>query len=302
MNRFIKAGISIAAAAAIATSAAAVSFATEYMGDVNDDGAVNSSDALAILTYAVGNPDVTINLKKADLNADGNINSSDALQVLKVSVGLADLTEYVDEDTPADYDKAEIVNIYNDALKKAYASEKVTINKKTDVKVNLTELKPSSLLTTANSLIEKLAVPTEETKTFNSNPTEAQKFLVPTALEADGAKDAKVEETENGFKITITLVKETVDYKTAPKYNTQASLPLTGIAEQAAKNNVKVTSSSLEYVGTVITAVLDKDGNITSLNHTMDLNIAAKAEYGLFSTKIEGKGSGRYTLDATFTY
>ncbi|MGN0549621.1 MAG: dockerin type I repeat-containing protein [Acutalibacteraceae bacterium] len=301
MNRFIKAGISIAAAAAIAASAAAVSFATDYMGDVNDDGAVNSSDALAILTYAVGNPDVTINLKKADLNADGLVNSSDALQVLKVSVGLADLTEYVGEDTPADYDKAEIVKIYNDALKKAYASEKVTINKKTDVDVKISQLTPKSMLDLANNLIKENAVPTDETKTFNSNPTEAQKFLVPTALEADGAKEAKVEETENGFKITITLVKETVDYKTAPKYNTQASLPLTGIANQADKYGVKVTSSSLEYVGTVITAELDKDGNITSLNHTMDLNIAAKAEYGLF-TKIEGKGSGRYTLDATFTY
>lgn len=301
MNRFIKAGISITAAAAIAASAAAVSFATDYMGDVNDDGAVNSSDALAILTYSVGNPDVTINLKKADLNADGLVNSSDALQVLKVSVGLAEKTEYVEEDTPADYDKAEIVNIYNDALKKAYASEKVTINKKTDVDVKISQLTPKSLQDLANNLIKENAVPTEETKTFNSNPTEAQKFLVPTALEDDGAKDAKVEETENGFKITITLVKETVDYKTAPKYNTQASLPLTGIAEQADKYGVKVTSSSLEYVGTVITAELDKDGNITSLNHTMDLNIAAKAEYGLF-TKIEGKGSGRYTLDATFTY
>lgn len=301
MNRFIKAGISITAAAAIAASAAAVSFATDYMGDVNDDGAVNSSDALAILTYSVGNPDVTINLKKADLNADGLVNSSDALQVLKVSVGLAEKTEYVEEDTPADYDKAEIVNIYNDALKKAYASEKVTINKKTDVDVKISQLTPKSLQDLANNLIKENAVPTEETKTFNSNPTEAQKFLVPTALEADGAKEAKVEETENGFKITITLVKETVDYKTAPKYNTQASLPLTGIAEQADKYGVKVTSSSLEYVGTVITAELDKDGNITSLNHTMDLNIAAKAEYGLF-TKIEGKGSGRYTLDATFTY
>ena len=301
MNRFIKAGISIASAAAIAASAAAVSFATDYMGDVNDDGAVNSSDALAILTYAVGNPDVTINLKKADLNADGLVNSSDALQVLKVSVGLADLTEYVDEDTPADYDKAEIVKIYNDALKKAYASEKVTINKKTDVDVKISQLTPKSMQELANNLIKENAVPTEETKTFNSNPTEAQKFLVPTALEADGAKEAKVEETENGYKITITLVKETVDYKTAPKYNTQASLPLTGIAKQADKYGVKVTSSSLEYVGTVITAELDKDGNITSLNHTMDLNIAAKAEYGLF-TKIEGKGSGKYTLDATFTY
>ena len=40
MNRFIKTGISIAAAVAITASASAMALAANYMGDVNDDGKV----------------------------------------------------------------------------------------------------------------------------------------------------------------------------------------------------------------------------------------------------------------------
>ncbi len=299
MNRFIKAGISVAAAAAIAASASAFSLAAEYYGDVNDDGAVNSSDALLLLNYTVGNEVKKINLDKADVNGDGSINSADALQILRISVGLIDPTEIKPEEkTPVDYDKEETIKYYNDALKKAYASENVTINKETDVKVKIDKL--TAFRDLANTLVEKYAVPTEATETFKSEPAKAEKFLVPTALEADGAKDAKVEATENGYKVTITLVSETVDYKTAPKYNTQASLPLTGIAEIAAQNNVTVKSSSFNYVGTVLTAEIDKDGNILSLNHTMPLQLAAKVKYGIVN--VEGSGSGKYTLDATFTY
>lgn len=303
MNKFIKAGISLATVAAIAASASAMVFATDYMGDVNDDGAVNSSDALLILRHSVGDETVTLNLKKADIDTNGTVNSADALAALRMSVGLDELIEIKDdgkedEKTPVDFDKAELVEYYNNALKKAYASEKVTIAKKTDVKVKIDNL--SAFKDIANSLIEKYAVPTEATETFMSDPAKAEKFLVPTALEPDGAKEAKVEATENGYKVTITLVSETVDYKTAPKYNTQASLPLTGIAEIAAQNNVTVKSSSFNYAGTVLTAEIDKDGNILSLNHTMPLKLEATVKYGIM--KVEGSGSGQYTLDATFTY
>ena len=290
MNKFIKAGISLATVAAIAASASAMAFATDYMGDVNDDGAVNSSDALLILRHSVGDETVTLNLKKADIDTNGTVNSADALAALRMSVGLDELIEIKDdgkedEKTPVDFDKA-------------YASEKVTIAKKTDVKVKIDNL--SAFKDLANSLIEKYAVPTEATETFLSDPAKAEKFLVPTALEPDGAKEAKVEATENGYKVTITLVSETVDYKTAPKYNTQASLPLAGIAEIAAQNNVTVKSSSFNYAGTVLTAEIDKDGNILSLNHTMPLKLEATVKYGIM--KVEGSGSGQYTLDATFTY
>lgn len=301
MNKFIKTGISIAAAVAITASASATGFAAGYMGDVNDDGTVNSMDALTILRYSVGFEDTEINLKKADINKDGFINSLDALSALKMSVNLEDLIEYTDEDEkkdPVDFDKAEAVSYYNEALKKAYASEKVTIEKKTVIDVKLDKL--TAFKDIANNLIKDLAAPTNDTKTFESNPAEAEKFLVPTALEADGVKDYSVVKTENGYRVTITLVDEVVDYKTMPKYNSQASLPIAGIKEQADKYNVKVKSSKLDYSGTVLTADLDSDGNILSLNHTMPLAVEAKATY-LF-TNIEGSGSGQYTLDATFTY
>ncbi len=298
MNRFIKAGISVAAAAAIAASASAFSLAAEYYGDVNNDGAVNSSDALLLLNYTVGNEVKEINLDKADVNGDGSINSADALQILRISVGLIDPTEIKSEEkTPVDYDKEEAVKYYNEALQKAYASENVTINKKTDVKVTINEL--SAMRSLANKLIEQFAVPTEATETFKSEPEKAEKFLVPTALEADGVKEYNVIETENGYKVAITLVGETVDYKTAPKYNTQASLPLVGIEDLAVQYKVTVKSSSFNYSGTVLTAEIDKNGNILNLNHTMPLELSAKVKYGV---NIEGSGSGKYTLDATFTY
>lgn len=298
MNKLIKTGLSLMTAAAIAASASAVSFAASYMGDVDNDGSVNSVDALAILKYSVGIDGVEIDTKKADLDGDGKINSSDALKVLNISVGIEDPIIVDDEKTPVDYNKEEAVKYYNDALKKAYASEKVTIEKKTVIDVKLDKL--TAFKDVANNLIKDLAAPTHDIKTFESNPAGAEKFLVPTALEADGVKDYSVVKTENGYRVTITLVDEVVDYKTMPKYNSQASLPIAGIKEQADKYNVKVKSSKLDYSGTVLTAELDSEGNILSLNHTMPLAVEAKATY-LF-TNIEGSGSGQYTLDATFTY
>lgn len=305
MNRFIKAGISIVAAVAVTASASAMALAAEYMGDVNDDGRVNSADALAILRYTVGIDESGVNLKKADVNSDGNINSSDALKVLRMCVSLENLIEIKDdtkedEKTPVDFDKAEAVEYYNNALKKAYASEKVTIEKNTKIKVVLKSFKPTTLLGTVQKLIDQNAVPTESTKTFESNPTEAEKFLVPTALEADGVANYAVEKTESGYKVTLKLVGEVVDYKTMPKYNEQASLPIAGIADVAQQNNVTVKSSKLNYSGTVLTAEIDNDGNILSLNHTMPLEVEAQAKYGFVN--VEGSGSGQYTLDAAFTY
>ncbi len=62
-------------------------------GDVNNDGKVNSSDALIVLQYSVGT-NKTIDKATADVNGDGKINSTDALMILKISVGLVDNSKY----------------------------------------------------------------------------------------------------------------------------------------------------------------------------------------------------------------
>lgn len=63
-----------------------VSASAKFYGDINSDGNVNSSDALAVLQYAVGTIK-TIDSKVADVNGDGDINSSDALFILQTAVG-----------------------------------------------------------------------------------------------------------------------------------------------------------------------------------------------------------------------
>ena len=58
------------------------------LGDVNQDGKINSNDALAILQYSTGAKTLSANqLKAGDLNKDGKVNSNDALIVLSISTG-----------------------------------------------------------------------------------------------------------------------------------------------------------------------------------------------------------------------
>ncbi len=58
------------------------------LGDVNQDGKINSNDALAILQYSTGAKTLNANqLKAGDLNKDGKVNSNDALIVLSISTG-----------------------------------------------------------------------------------------------------------------------------------------------------------------------------------------------------------------------
>jgi hypothetical protein len=61
-------------------------------GDVNNDGVVNSMDALEILKYELGLPNaITDNpraLAAADVNNDGVVDSLDALEILKIELGI----------------------------------------------------------------------------------------------------------------------------------------------------------------------------------------------------------------------
>ena len=59
-----------------------------YPCDVNGDSKINSSDALIVMQYAVGNAQLSqAELNTADINKDGKVNSFDALIILQLSVG-----------------------------------------------------------------------------------------------------------------------------------------------------------------------------------------------------------------------
>ncbi len=89
----IKRTLSLILALVLAFSAFGIAASAKLTGDVNNDGKVNSSDALMVLQYSVGSLK-KIDTDAADVNDDGKINSTDALMVLKISVGLLDTSKY----------------------------------------------------------------------------------------------------------------------------------------------------------------------------------------------------------------
>lgn len=57
------------------------------VGDVNDDGEVNTADALAVMRYAMNVGDLE-NPAAADVNGDGQIDMADALLIMRCAMGL----------------------------------------------------------------------------------------------------------------------------------------------------------------------------------------------------------------------
>ena len=58
-------------------------------GDVNMDGAVDSSDALLVLRCSLGLAELDPEaLALADVNGDGEVSASDALLILRLALGL----------------------------------------------------------------------------------------------------------------------------------------------------------------------------------------------------------------------
>ena len=57
-------------------------------GDVNDDGTVNSVDALLVLQFGASLLDSLANEAVADVNADGAITSVDAALILQHTAGM----------------------------------------------------------------------------------------------------------------------------------------------------------------------------------------------------------------------
>lgn len=80
--------ISVLLSLAIIAGVTVMAYAADIYGDLDKNGAVNSSDALYILQYSVGLKK-SIDTKIADINHDGKINSADALVALQISIGKA---------------------------------------------------------------------------------------------------------------------------------------------------------------------------------------------------------------------
>lgn len=75
---------------------AAVSAPKVNLGDVNDDGKINSSDALIVCQASVGVKTLTsAQNKAADIDKNGKITSSDSLIILNISAGKESIKSYM---------------------------------------------------------------------------------------------------------------------------------------------------------------------------------------------------------------
>ena len=246
MKKFISVFSAVSLAAAMTVGASAAT-----LGDVNKDGAINSADALGVLQYSVGIENKGFDRESADVNGDGTINSSDALRILKVSVGLETI----------DKSKKEVVEYYNNALKKTYAQAK------------------RAKVTTDDSGIYSINGKVSEIK---SNPASVEAEFVngkdkdgfavslygpETKLTEDMLSSASIVKQGGNLKITLIIKSEKVDVKSDAVYNAAGAFPFEYCSD---KTEIKsFTSGYVTYMGTIIEAVADSSGRVTNLSIEM---------------------------------
>ena len=246
MKKFIAVLSAVSLAAALTVGASAAT-----LGDVNGDGAINSADALGVLQYSVGIENKGFIKANADVNGDGTINSSDALKILKVSVGLETI----------DKSKKEVVEYYNNALKKTYAQAK------------------RAKVTTDDSGIYSINGKVSEIK---SNPASVEAEFVngkdkdgfavslygpETKLTEDMLSSASIVKQGGNLKITLIIKSEKVDVKSDAVYNAAGAFPFEYCSD---KTEIKsFTSGYVTYMGTIIEAVADSSGRVTYLSIKM---------------------------------
>lgn len=246
MKKFIAvlSAVSLAAAMTVGASAAT-------LGDVNGDGAINSSDALSVLKYSVGITDKGFIKANADVNGDGTINSSDALKILKASVGLETI----------DKSKKEVVEYYNNALKKTYAQAKrakVTTDDSGIYSIN-------GKVSTIES--DPASVEAEFVNGKDKDGFAVSLYGPETKLTEDMLSSASIVKQGGNLKITLIIKSEKVDVKSDAVYNAAGAFPFEYCSD---KTEIKsFTSGYVTYMGTIIEAVADSSGRVTNLSIEM---------------------------------
>lgn len=273
--------ISLVLAAAMILCLAPSAFAA-LRGDVNGDSKVTSSDALLVLQYAVGQTK-TIDKVRADVDSSGTINSGDALIILQICVGLLPSS---DAPTTA----AEIVELYNKALKTTYYKSKLTV-KYTDIDsgviADLTAKKETPYNDKNSRTAECINGIDQLTKL---KIDESQPGCT---LDPKGVKSASVQQNSDGTRtIKIELNEEKTDIFKLPVYNKQAAMAFVYTDE--------VLSGTTTYTGTTLTLVVNSKNEAVSLNIKMPY--ICEYQKKVSGTKHSMKDTGCTEYTATYTF
>lgn len=286
-----------------------------YKGDLNADGNVNSTDALAILRYAV-KLDNEINEKVADLNDDGTVNATDALAILRIAVGLDEKIEMPEEEPGDNPDeepgenpgeseqpvvpssKEEIVEFYNTAVNKV-VNEKAGYTKQRTTTV--LEMNGGALMSMAEGVVKEFLG--EGTKDYN-NKKGSSKFFLTASLSSADVQSATATISDSGF-VTISLnlnngesvatSKEKTDNSPVAKsglvtgsvadpdydYLSSGSIYASVTAEKVKVDSIKAKNTNVKIV-----AVVDSEGKLVSLTSSYDWTVEmTNVKYSFITVK-----------------
>lgn len=233
----------------------------DLKGDINDDRAVNSSDALLVLKHAVKSMELTGKaLEKADVNKDNSINASDALIILRIAVGIED-------EDPKPSGKEDIVALYNTSIINSYEQDKIVLEGFTEFDAKLNKLlidgKEDKEMT---EMFEEIlnSMEYEDVKlTFINGETEdgirAEDGLSTLAVSADDVETATVVPHGDGYKLTLKL------------YPMSETLTGDDLAASGYES-YKMETSKIE-----IMAVTDGQGRLMLLDYYTYANVKATA-------------------------
>ncbi len=189
---------------------------------------------------------------------------------------------------PLGYNKAQLVDYYNAALKKSY-TYKMNVSKVENVtvevgKVNIKAGFSIDATKMANSIISNNTKKNGvvQTKSFvggtaTDDGTSVQKFVLPTNLYADAVQDINITQSGQGYKMVIKLKPETCAHNGVAEYNASCSWPLdVGVIDFG--QAVTIQECTFNYPGTVLTAMIDAQGRVYAVQTDMPLHVSnAKA-------------------------
>ena len=184
------------------------------------------------------------------------------------------------------YTKAEIINIYSEALNKtrAYAGA-LTVNHTESFTADIKDAHPGGALTEllASNIVKLVGSEGQQTLSYNggyavNKDGETVPVLLPQRthfnLPEAGVADARLSKTGDKTIIRLVLVPETVTMGQVPTYNSGAI----GYLDTSGMDFKIITISRVDitYPGSVIDAVIRADGYIESVTYTINMSTYAE--------------------------
>ncbi len=212
---------------------------------------------------------------------------------------------------PTGYSKSQLIAYYNACLKKSYSQPKMNATKVEHVDVSVSGIDIGGLGIDvdkfAQNIISNNTKNNDKPKTMAfsngraSDGTAASTFVLPTNLYDGAVKSINATKSGSGYKVVITLNAESCAHNGTAKFNASCAWPLdVGVIDFG--EAVTINKCTFNYPGTVLTAMIDSQGRVTSVKVEMPLTVAnAEAKFAFVDVKVASI-SGKWTCNNTMSF